>query len=40
MYETLNPKALCETLETDENNGLKAVSYTHLIHRISFGKRF
>ncbi len=29
MYETLTPKALCETLETDENNGLKDAEASH-----------
>ena len=33
MYETLNPKALCETLETDENNGLKDAEASHRLQR-------
>ena len=33
MYETLTPKALCETLETDENNGLKDAEASHRLQR-------
>ena len=33
MYETLTPKALCEALETDENNGLKDAEASHRLQR-------